>query len=157
MCPGANLCFRVWSRFTCKPEQRSSPCRLVMLQLLRVALLWLYLLLPSLLCDNLLCYFSPLLEKEVSFEFIATECPPGELCFKANGRYGNHSVLSGRGCMARKACSQTHSIRYKGSVFIMSYSCCDWPYCNSCSGVAARTFCIAAALLTAALMTPQRF
>lgn len=127
-----------------------------MLQLLRVALLWLFLLLPSLLCDNLLCYFSPLLEKEVSFEFIATECPPGDLCFKADGRFGNHSALSGRGCMAREDCSQTHSIRYKGSVFVMSYSCCDSPYCNSCPGVAAHPFCIAAALLTAALISSPR-
>lgn len=128
-----------------------------MLQLLRAALLWLLLLLPPpLLCDNLLCYFSPLLEKEVSFEFIATECPPGEMCFKADGRFGNHSALSGRGCMAREGCGQTHSIRYKGSVFVMSYSCCDSPYCNSCPGAAAQPFCILAALLTAALMTSLR-
>lgn len=132
-----------------------SPCRLIMV--VRVALLWLYLLLPSLLCNNLLCYFSPLLQKEVSFKFIATECPPGQVCFLADGRYGNHSALSGRGCMAREACSQTHSISYRGSNFVMSYSCCDSPYCNSCSGVAAPTFCIAAALLTAALITPRRF
>lgn len=127
-----------------------------MLQLLRVALLWLFLLLPSLPCDNLLCYFSPLLEKEVSFDFIATECPPGELCFKADGRYGNHSALSGRGCMAREDCSQTHSVRYKGSVLVVSYSCCDSPYCNACPGVAAPPFCVAAALLTAALLSSPR-
>lgn len=145
----------VWSRLTCDPGKCSPPCRLIML--VRVSLLWLYLLLPSLLCDNLLCYFSPLLQKEAKFDFIPTECPPGQLCFKAEGRYGNHSALSGRGCMARETCSQTHIIRYKGTAFTLSYSCCDSPYCNSCSAVAARTFCIAAALLTAALMSPHRF
>lgn len=116
-------------------------------------LLWLSLLLPSLLCDGLLCYFSPLLEKEVPFDFVVTECPPEELCFEAEGRYGNHSVLTGRGCMAREECGRSHSIRYKGSAFHMSYSCCEAAYCNSCPAAAAQTLCIAAALLTAALMT----
>eukprot|EP00064_Thunnus_orientalis_P019017 superscaffoldBa00004589_g19127 len=32
-------------------------------------------LLPSLLCDNLLCYFSPVLEKEEKFKLIVTERP----------------------------------------------------------------------------------
>ncbi|GLD69560.1 protein Bouncer-like protein [Lates japonicus] len=77
-----------------------------MLQLLHVAVLWFYLLIPSLLCDNLLCYYSPILEREKTFELIVTECPPNELCFKADGHYGNHSALSARGCMAKKDCSQ---------------------------------------------------
>ncbi|XP_070827979.1 protein Bouncer [Chaetodon trifascialis] len=122
------------------------------LQLLRVAVLWFYLLLPSLLCDNLLCYYSPILEKEKTFEPIVTECPPDELCFKADGRYGNHSALSARGCMPKKACSQVHSIRLKGTVYTMSYGCCDWPYCNSCPGITASSLCITITLLTVAVL-----
>ncbi|XP_041794611.1 protein Bouncer-like [Chelmon rostratus] len=122
------------------------------LQLLRVAVLWFYLFLPSLLCDNLLCYFSPILEKEKTVELIVTECPPDELCFKADGRYGNHSALSARGCMAKKDCSQVHSIRLKGTIYSMSYSCCDRPYCNSCPGVTARSFYFTITLLTVGVM-----
>nr|XP_046249420.1 protein Bouncer isoform X2 [Scatophagus argus] len=124
-----------------------------MLQLLHVAVLWFCLLLPSLLCDNLLCYYSPILEKEKTFELIVTECPPDELCFKADGRYGNHSALSASGCMAERDCSQVHSIRLKGTMYAMSYSCCDWSYCNSCPGVAARSLYISVSLLTVAVMT----
>lgn len=134
------------SRCTC------SLCRLNMLQFLHIAVLWFWLLLPSLNCYNLRCYFSPLLEKEVKFEFIVTECPPDELCFKADGRYGNHSALSGRGCMAKKDCSQVHHIRYKGTIFTLSYSCCDRPYCNSCQGLASKSLYVAATLLIVAMM-----
>ncbi|XP_059191676.1 protein Bouncer-like isoform X2 [Centropristis striata] len=126
-------------------------CRSNMSQLLQVVVLWLYLLLPSLLCDNLRCYYSPILEKEKKFEFIVTECPPEELCFKADGRYGNHSALSARGCMAKRDCSQVHSLRLKGTVYTMSYSCCDKPYCNSCPGVTSTSLYITATLLTVAV------
>ncbi|KAM7396917.1 hypothetical protein PAMP_019922 [Pampus punctatissimus] len=108
-----------------------------MLQLLHVSVLWFYLL-PSLLCKNLLCFYSPILEKERTFKLIVTECPPGELCFKADGRYGNHSALSARGCMAEKDCSQVHRFRIKGTIYTTTYACCDWPYCNSCPSVIAK-------------------
>ncbi|KAM7414822.1 hypothetical protein PAMA_019578 [Pampus argenteus] len=108
-----------------------------MLQLLHVAVLWFYLL-PSLLCENLLCFYSPILEKERTFKLIVTECPPRELCFKADGRYGNHSAMSARGCMAEKDCSQVHRFRIKGTIYTMTYACCDWPYCNSCPSVVAK-------------------
>ncbi|XP_042352515.1 protein Bouncer-like [Plectropomus leopardus] len=127
-------------------------CRPNMLQLLHVAVLWLYLLLPSLLCDNLLCYYSPILEKEHTFELIVTECPPDELCYKGDGRYGNHSALSTRGCMAKKDCSQVHSIRVKGTVYTMTYDCCDKPHCNSCLGIAAKSLSITVTLMTAVVM-----
>ncbi|XP_040894875.1 protein Bouncer-like [Toxotes jaculatrix] len=123
-----------------------------MLQLLHVSVLWIYLHLPSLLCDNLLCYYSPILEKEKTFKFIVTECPPDEMCFKADGRYGNHSALSARGCMAEKDCSQMHELRLKGTVYIMSYACCDRPYCNACLVVTAKLFSITATLVTVAVM-----
>lgn len=108
------------------PVVISIPCR----QLVHAALLWLSLPLPLLLSENLHCYFSPILEKEITFELIVTECPPNELCFKALGRYGNYTALSARGCMLEKDCSQVHSLRLLGTVYSMSYSCCDWPYCN---------------------------
>ncbi|KAM3609136.1 uncharacterized protein V6R79_010048 [Siganus canaliculatus] len=123
-----------------------------MQQLLHAAVLWLYLLLPSLLCDNLRCYYSPILDKDDKFELIETECPPDELCFKADGRYGNHSALSARGCMAKKDCAQVHRLRLKGTDYTMTYDCCDQPYCNSCPGVAARCCSIIVSLLTAAVM-----
>ncbi|XP_071753636.1 protein Bouncer [Centroberyx gerrardi] len=113
-----------------------------MSQLLYAAAVWLVLLLPSLRCDNLLCYYSPILEKEKekesTFRLILTECPPDALCFKADGRYGNHSALSARGCMAERECGQAHSLPLKGTVYTMSYACCDWPYCNSCPCVTAK-------------------
>lgn len=130
----------------------SFPFRLNMLLILRVALLWLYLLLPSLLADNLRCYYSPVLDKKRKFKLIETECPPDELCYKAEGRYGNHSALSARGCMAKKDCSQVHKIRMRGTVYTMSYSCCDGPYCNSSLRVAATSLYITVALMTVTVM-----
>ncbi|XP_037306731.2 protein Bouncer [Pungitius pungitius] len=123
-----------------------------MSQLLHFAALWFYLL-PPLLCDNRFCYYSPILEKEKTFKLIVTECPPDELCFKAEGRYGNHSALSARGCMAKKDCSQVHGITLKGTVYTMSYSCCDSPYCNAGLGLAANSLFITVTLGTVAAMT----
>uniref|UniRef100_A0A3Q1EXR3 UPAR/Ly6 domain-containing protein n=1 Tax=Acanthochromis polyacanthus TaxID=80966 RepID=A0A3Q1EXR3_9TELE len=88
-----------------------------------------------------------------AFRLTVTECPPEEQCFKAVGRYGNHSTLSARGCMVEKNCRRTHSKRFKGTVYTMSYSCCDWPYCNSCLGIAANPLHITVALVAAAVMT----
>ncbi|XP_030281107.1 protein Bouncer isoform X2 [Sparus aurata] len=124
-----------------------------MLQLLHVALLLVYLLLPSLLCDNLLCYYSPILQKEVKFELIVTECPPDELCFKADGRYGNHSALSARGCIPKKKCGLVNSLSLRGTVYTMTFGCCDSPYCNSCTGLNAKSLLIAVTLVTVAVMT----
>ncbi|KAM4618212.1 protein Bouncer [Polymixia lowei] len=104
-------------------------------QLLYVAALWLVLLLPCLRCDNLLCYYSPVLEndkEESAFKLVVTECPPDELCFKADGHYGNHSALSARGCMAEGDCDRVDSLRLKGTGYTLSYACCYWHYCNSC-------------------------
>ncbi|XP_030586913.1 protein Bouncer [Archocentrus centrarchus] len=113
--------------------------------------LWLCFLLPSVLCDNLLCYYSPILEKEMS-ELIVTECPPNKVCFKSNGRYGNHSVLSARGCMAKKDCSQQQKIHFKGTTYTISYNCCDQPYCNSCLNVAAGPLYITLTLVAVGVM-----
>ncbi|KAK9516503.1 hypothetical protein VZT92_024427 [Zoarces viviparus] len=124
-----------------------------MLQLLHFAVLWLYLLLPSMLCGNLFCYFSHILEVEKPYELIVTECPPNTLCFKADGRYANKSSLSARGCMAKEDCSQVHTINLYGIVHTMSYGCCDSPYCNSCPGVTANSLCITVTLTTVAVMT----
>lgn len=129
----------------------SSPCRQKMLQLLHVVVLWFYIL-PSLLCGNLLCFYRPLMEKEKTFELIVTECPPHELCFKADGRYGNYSALSARGCTAEEDCSQLHSIRFKGTVYSMSYACCDWSYCNSGPGISATLLSITVTFMTVAWM-----
>lgn len=131
----------------------SLTCRPNMLQLLHVALLLVYLLLPSLLCDNLLCYYSPILQKEVKFELIVTECPPDELCFKADGRYGNHSALSARGCIPKKKCGLVNSLSLRGTVYTMTFGCCDSPYCNSCTGLNAKSLLIAVTLVTVAVMT----
>ncbi|XP_039987894.1 protein Bouncer isoform X2 [Xiphias gladius] len=125
--------------------------RLSMLQPLHVSVLWFSLLLPSLLCDHLLCHYSPILANDDTFELIVTECPPDELCFKADGRYGNHSALSARGCMAEKDCSQVRNISLKGTVYIMTYACCDRPYCNSCLLVAANLLSITVTLVTVAV------
>ncbi|KAK5867183.1 hypothetical protein PBY51_011698 [Eleginops maclovinus] len=123
-----------------------------MSQLLQAPALWIYLLLPSLLCENMRCYYSPILEKEEKFELIVTECPPDEMCFKAEGHYGNYSALSARGCMAKKTCSRVHEIRIKGIVYTMSYGCCDSPYCNTCPGVFVQPLFITLTLMTVAVM-----
>lgn len=129
----------------------SSTSRRNMLQLPQAAVLC-YLLLPSLVCDNLRCYFSLLQLKDETVELVPTECPPEELCFKAHGRYGNQSSLTARGCMARKDCSQVHSARVKGNIYRITYSCCERPYCNSCPGVGEETLFVTVTLLTAAVM-----
>ncbi|XP_034001808.1 protein Bouncer-like isoform X1 [Trematomus bernacchii] len=123
-----------------------------MSQLLQAAALWIYLLLPSLLCANMRCYYSPILEKGDKFDLIVSECRPDEICFKADGRYGNYSALSARGCMAKKGCSRVHKIRIRGTFYTMSYGCCDSPYCNSCPGVFAKPLVITLTLLTVAVM-----
>ncbi|KAG7523319.1 hypothetical protein JOB18_043887 [Solea senegalensis] len=121
-----------------------------MFQFLHIFVLW--LVLPSALCANLHCYYSPILEKKEKFKLIVTECPPDELCFKADGRYGNHSALTARGCMAKKDCSQVDEIRLKGTVYTMSYACCDGPYCNSCLVTTASLLTITMTLVTGAVM-----
>ncbi|XP_037623726.1 protein Bouncer [Sebastes umbrosus] len=127
-------------------------CRPNVLQLLHVAVLWLYLRLPSVLCENLRCFFSPVRENEKTVKLSVTLCPIDELCFKGEGRYGNHSTLSARGCMAQKDCSQVHQIRNKGVIYHMSYDCCAWPYCNSCPGLTAKYLYIMVTLVTVAVM-----
>ncbi|XP_011474270.2 protein Bouncer isoform X1 [Oryzias latipes] len=118
-------------------------------QLFHAALLWLCLPLPLLLCENLHCYYSPVLEKEITFELVVTECPPNEMCFKGLGRYGNYTALSARGCMLEKDCSQVHSLRLLGTVYTMSYSCCDWPYCNRAVALEPLTAMLVAAAVVA--------
>ncbi|XP_047246405.1 protein Bouncer-like [Girardinichthys multiradiatus] len=120
-----------------------------MLQLLPVAVLCLQLL-PLLLCENLLCYFSPILEKEKKFELIVTECTPNEVCFKVLGRYGNFTALSARGCLLEKSCGKQSNIRLKGTGYVMTYSCCDWPYCNL--GVTVKPFYVLATLMAVCIM-----
>ncbi|XP_036003945.1 protein Bouncer [Fundulus heteroclitus] len=108
------------------------------LQLLHVAILCLQLLLPSLLGENLLCYFSPIQEKEKKSEVIVTECRPGEVCFKAMGRYGNFTALSAMGCVLEDSCRRQSNLRVRGTVYALTYICCDWSYCNS--GVTVKPF-----------------
>lgn len=127
-------------------------CSLSMLKLLHITGLWLHFLLPSVLCDNLLCFYSPMLEKDKTPEFVVTECPPSKVCFMADGRYGNHSVLSARGCMAKKDCSQKQKVHFKGTTYTVSYSCCDQPHCNSCLNIALEPLCLTLALVTVWVM-----
>ncbi|XP_037539644.1 protein Bouncer-like [Nematolebias whitei] len=110
------------------------------------------LLLPLLHCKNLLCFFMPVLEiqKEKNIEYTVTECLPKEVCFIGLGRYGNHTALSSRGCVPKERCSGQVNVRLKGTVHKMTYSCCDWQFCNSCS--ALRPSCIALTLLVIAVM-----
>uniref|UniRef100_A0A8C6P3P8 UPAR/Ly6 domain-containing protein n=2 Tax=Nothobranchius furzeri TaxID=105023 RepID=A0A8C6P3P8_NOTFU len=124
-----------------------------MLQLLHVAALCLLLFLPSLCCENLVCHFSPILEKDKMVEPTVTECPPKQVCFEGVGRYGNYSALSARGCMLQDQCSKKVYIRLKGTVYIMSYSCCDWPHCNSC--VAVRPLLATVTLAAVAALTSR--
>lgn len=117
----------VWGHVTCLPLT----CRSNIPRLLFILVLCFHLLTRQTLCDHLHCYYSPILEKEMPFEPIEVECPPDELCFKGDGRYGNHSVLSARGCMMEADCSQTLKLRIRGVAYNMTFHCCYWDYCNS--------------------------
>ncbi|KAJ8269104.1 hypothetical protein COCON_G00117110 [Conger conger] len=113
------------------------------------------LLLPALHCENLLCYYCPLLSTSRACDLVLTECPPQELCVTGRGHYGGRVALSTRGCMSERDCGLEHTILYRGTNFTMTYSCCDWHYCNSgshCSGYLA-TIGLATA---AALLLPGR-
>lgn len=123
-----------------------------MLKALQTAALWLCLLLPSVSCDNLLCYYSPILETEKTSELVVTECTPNKVCFRSHGQYGNHSVLSARGCMEKKDCSQQQKIHFKGTTYTVSYSCCDQPHCNSCLNIAAEPLYITLTLAAVGVM-----
>lgn len=138
------------NKFECKNVFFSSH-RQKMLQL-RHAVVLCFLFLPLLRCKNLLCYFSPVLDikKELTFELIVTECPPKEVCFKGLGRYGNYTSLSARGCMLEERCSHRVNIRIKGTTHIMTYSCCDWQFCNSCS--ALKPFCVTVVLVAGVVL-----
>lgn len=107
------------------------------LQLLPIVVLCFHLLPRRAQCDNMHCYYSPILEKEVPFEMIAVQCPPDELCFKGDGRYGNHSVLTARGCMMEADCGQVLELRIRGVPYDMTFHCCYWAYCNSSSKLSA--------------------
>ncbi|KAM9807713.1 protein Bouncer [Neosynchiropus ocellatus] len=115
---------------------------------LHVTLLWLYLLAPSVRCKNLRCFFTPIAETHKKNDFVRTECPPDEVCFKAIGRYGKFEGLSGRGCLAAKDCGRADQFKYRGVEYTMTFDCCEWSYCNSCVGLTAGTFSIFLVLLT---------
>lgn len=109
-------------------------------RLLPILVLCFHLLLRQTLCDNLQCYYSPILEREMPFEPIEVQCPPDELCFTGDGRYGNHSVLSARGCMMEADCSQVLRLRIRGVAYNMTFHCCYWAYCNSSPKLSAKLF-----------------
>ncbi|XP_010900260.1 protein Bouncer [Esox lucius] len=117
------------------------------------ALLGLALLLPAILCnDNLLCYYSPVMYRNKTFDLILSECPPTELCMKAHGRYGNHSALSSRGCVERSDCGRAHALRIRGTVYTMTYACCDYNYCNAGCRVAVKSLPFAVAIMSLLLI-----
>ncbi|KAK7890902.1 hypothetical protein WMY93_022865 [Mugilogobius chulae] len=104
-----------------------------------ISTLWLNLMLPSLLCENLRCFYSPYQtqEKQATFKLVVTECPPKEVCYKAQGSFGTHNALTQRGCMLLEKCNHVAKVRLRGAIYNTSYSCCDWSYCNSSTGVTA--------------------
>lgn len=135
-----------------------SCCSLTALALCRTNLcLLLILLLPSLHCEKLGCFFSLFMtresERETKFALVKTYCPDDHLCFKADARYADQSILTARGCLKLANCSQVDTVRYLGTVYELSYACCDWPYCNSSPGVTAGLLHVSAALLAAAVVT----
>ncbi|KAG5845892.1 hypothetical protein ANANG_G00144000 [Anguilla anguilla] len=110
------------------------------------------LYLPVLHCENLLCYYCPLLSKDRECSFVLAECPPQELCFTASGSYGGRVALSARGCMSQQDCLSEHTVPHKGTNFTMSYSCCDWHYCNSASRGSVYSATIALATAAAIIL-----
>ncbi|KAF3855010.1 hypothetical protein F7725_023065 [Dissostichus mawsoni] len=97
-------------------------------------------LLPSLLCANMRCYYSPILKKGRN------------LISSSQSAVLMRCALRQKGCMAKKGCSRVHKIRIRGTFYTMSYGCCDSPYCNSCPGVFANPIVITLTLLTVAVM-----
>ncbi|XP_047453190.1 protein Bouncer [Mugil cephalus] len=122
-----------------------------MLQLLLVASLWLYFLVPPLLCGNLRCYYQPILKNGETAELILTQCPPNQLCHTADGHYGNLSALSARGCSAKRFCGRQRRYIFMGTAYTLSYACCDRSYCNS--GVAAKPLYVIVTLMAVAAIS----
>ncbi|KAL0968706.1 hypothetical protein UPYG_G00270540 [Umbra pygmaea] len=110
------------------------------------ALLYMAQFLPAVRCNNnLLCYYSPFMYRNQTFNLTMTECTTTERCMKGNGRYGNHNALSTRGCMGLRDCGQTRPLRLKGTTYNVTYLCCDYNYCNAglCVTVKSLPFVVA--------------
>lgn len=103
------------------------------------SVLLIYVMLPFLLCSNLRCYYSPYITNDTRkvFKLVVTECPPKQVCYKASAFYGEHDALTHHGCMLLNNCDQMKMISIKGATYNTSYSCCDWSYCNSGTGIKA--------------------
>ncbi|KAJ8391096.1 hypothetical protein AAFF_G00097170 [Aldrovandia affinis] len=110
------------------------------------------LLLPALRCENLLCYHChPQPNGEVCRP-VLSECRPQEVCVTATGRNGGRVVLSVRACLAKHECRLEHVISYKGTNITVSYSCCDWNYCNSGSRITVHSALFALAVATTIIL-----
>ncbi|KAJ3596821.1 hypothetical protein NHX12_003221 [Muraenolepis orangiensis] len=127
--------FRKLTNNVTRAEERARDSLIGVSEALSIALLLRLWLLPRpLLADNLRCFYSPLMERELEdqFQLVVTECPPGELCFNGEGRYGNLSLLSVRGCMAPDGgCGGSRDVRFKGTEYVLSFTCCSQPHCNA--------------------------
>ncbi|XP_018602791.1 protein Bouncer [Scleropages formosus] len=88
------------------------------------------LLFPGLVCENLLCLYCPLQMKNKFCRTVHSMCPPEELCFRAKGYYAGDLGLTASGCMTKQQCTMKHLVSYKGTNFTMTYTCCNWNFCN---------------------------
>ncbi|XP_051726744.1 protein Bouncer-like [Ctenopharyngodon idella] len=86
---------------------------------------------PGVLCENLMCYFCPLTSFNKTCKHTLSECPPQQLCFTADGRFGWASLLFSKGCMTRSDCARSKTSVVRGNNVTFTYSCCSRNYCNS--------------------------
>lgn len=86
---------------------------------------------PGVLCENLMCYFCPLTSFNKTCKHTLSECPPQQLCFTADGRFGWASLLFSKGCMTRSDCARPKTSVVRGNNVTFTYSCCSRNYCNS--------------------------
>ncbi|XP_034031364.1 protein Bouncer-like [Thalassophryne amazonica] len=117
-----------------------------------VTISWFCLVLPIVLCDNLFCNYSPIIEKEKTPVIIATECSANKTCYRADVRYGKQTVLKGLGCIDKNKCDKIENYLLKGVVYTIHYDCCDWEFCNTFSDKSVSTsLCPTVALVTVAV------
>lgn len=92
----------------------------------------LLLLLPmSLQSITVWCFHCPMMPTVGTCQPTLSECSIGEICAKGSGQYGKHFSYFVKGCMKRSECHKTQYLTYRYHNVSMSFSCCDWSYCNA--------------------------
>uniref|UniRef100_A0A3Q2TB76 UPAR/Ly6 domain-containing protein n=1 Tax=Fundulus heteroclitus TaxID=8078 RepID=A0A3Q2TB76_FUNHE len=80
-----------------------------------------------------------------------TNCSHGELCYTGRGKAADSLDIKTLGCVKAEECNvkTTVELFLNNTVFVMTKSCCDTPFCNSAQKLPICTLhCLALAVLT---------